>query len=56
VDNHGFSGHRERGLDEVKEQNLVIRSQSKSRHTSTRAISKNHDASLIRVYATDGSN
>jgi hypothetical protein len=25
VANHGFSGHRERGLDEVKEQNLVIR-------------------------------
>ena len=23
--NHGFSGHRERGLDEVKEQKLVIR-------------------------------
>jgi molybdopterin-binding protein len=37
VANHGFSGHRERGLDEVKEQNLVIRSQSKSRRT--RAIS-----------------
>jgi len=25
VANHVFSGHRERGLDEVKEQNLVIR-------------------------------
>jgi hypothetical protein len=25
VANHGFSRHRERGLDEVKEQNLVIR-------------------------------
>ncbi len=39
--NHGFSGHRERGLDEVKEQNLVTRNQSKSRRTSTRAISRN---------------
>src|SRR5436190_567353 len=39
--NHGFSGHRERGLDEVKEHNLVIRSQSKSRRTSTRTISEN---------------
>jgi hypothetical protein len=38
VANHGFSGYRERGLDEVKEQNLVIRSQSKSKRTSTRAI------------------
>jgi len=37
VANHGFSGHRERGLDEVKEHNLVIRSQSKSRRTSTTA-------------------
>jgi hypothetical protein len=25
VANHGFSEHGERGLDEVKEQNLVIR-------------------------------
>lgn len=29
--NHGFSGHRERRLDEVKEQNLVIRSQKRNR-------------------------
>src|SRR5438046_6828700 len=38
--NHGFSGHRERGLDEVKEHNLVIRSQSKSRRTSTRRFQR----------------
>jgi len=25
VANHGFSGHGERGLDEVKKQNLAIR-------------------------------
>src|SRR4029077_18980272 len=44
VANHGFSEHRERGLDEVKEQNLVIRSQSKSKRTITNAISKSGKA------------
>jgi hypothetical protein len=34
VANHSFSRHREGGLDEVKEQNLVIRSQSKSKRTT----------------------
>jgi hypothetical protein len=28
VADHGFSGHREWGLDAVKEQNLVIRGQT----------------------------
>jgi hypothetical protein len=53
VANHGFSGHRERGLDEVKEQNLVIRSQSKSKRTTTKAISKSGKAYsfLIRARA-----
>jgi hypothetical protein len=47
VANHGFSEHGELELDEVKEQNLVIRSQSKSRRTSTRASSKNGECFVL---------
>ena len=51
--NHGFSGHRKRGPDELKEHNLVIRSQSKSRRKSTRASSGSGELAVTSIASSN---